>query len=127
QCDGLPHRLARRFLRRLEIERAGIDLPPRHMHAQQLLHLAQLQLVIGENGQGALLPRDLRLAALEIEARGDLAAEAGEGVIDLGKVQPRDDVETRHGGSAPWRIGSGLYSRAPAPSASRLNPAFIFV
>src|SRR5260221_1757957 len=97
QHHRLALRVARRLLGRLEFERAGIDLAPRQMHLQQLVQLAELQLVIGEDEKVALLPRDRGFAVLEVVARADLTREAGEGVVDLGHVKPRDDVETWHG------------------------------
>src|SRR5258707_15595399 len=37
--DGLAHGIARGFLRRLELERRGVDLAARQMRLQELVHL----------------------------------------------------------------------------------------
>ena len=74
----------------------GLDLAPRQVHLQQLVHLLQLQIVVGEDGELAFLAFDRAFAALEVEARRDLAGDAGERVVDLGEIDPRDDVEARH-------------------------------
>src|SRR5258707_9365156 len=94
---GLANRVARRLLGRLELERGGVDLAPRQMRLQELVHLLQLEVVVGEHRHGALLALDRAVAALEVEARRDLAAHPGERVVDLGEVELGDDVETRHG------------------------------
>ena len=67
------------------------------MHFQQLVHLLQLELVVGDDVEHALLTLDLAFAALEVEARPDLARNSGKGVVDFGKLDPRNDVEARHG------------------------------
>src|SRR5438270_809833 len=67
------------------------------MHLQQLVHLLQLELVVGDDVEHAFLTLDLAFAALEVEARPDLARYSGEGVVDFGKLDPRNDVEARHG------------------------------
>lgn len=66
------------------------------MDLQQLLDLAQLHLVIGENLEDALLIGDARFAVLEVEARRDLAGKAGERVVDLGEIETGYDIEARH-------------------------------
>src|SRR5579871_2634585 len=48
QRHGLAHALPRGLLGRLEVERTGIDLAAGEVDTEQFLHLAQLQLVIGE-------------------------------------------------------------------------------
>ena len=81
----------------LVIERAGLDLAPGQVHLEQLVHLLQFQFVVGDEGDLALLALDRAFAALEIEPSGDLAVDAGDGVVDLGKVDPGNDIEARHG------------------------------
>src|SRR5271155_1298251 len=67
------------------------------MHLQQLVHLLQLELVVGDDVEHAFLTLDLAFAALEVEARPDLAGNSRKGVVDFGKLDPRNDVEARHG------------------------------
>src|SRR5262245_11524255 len=67
------------------------------MHPQEFVHLLQLQLVVGEQYQNALLASDRAFAALEVEAGCDLARHSGDSVINLGKVDPRNNVKARHG------------------------------
>jgi len=55
------------------------------MHFQQLVHLLELQLVIGEQGDEPFLPLDSAFAALEVETRADLARDPGERVVDLAR------------------------------------------
>src|SRR6516225_8666614 len=66
------------------------------MHLQKLVHLLQLELIVGEDSKDAFLPIDPASAALEIEARSDLARHSGHGIVDLGKIDPRNDVEAWH-------------------------------
>src|SRR3546814_7116884 len=47
--DELAHRVAGGLLRLAEIAGAGLDLAPRQIGAQQLVHLAQLQVVVGDD------------------------------------------------------------------------------
>src|SRR6185369_3388470 len=70
---------------------------PRQMHLQQLVQLLQLQLVIGDEFDPALLALDGAFAALEVEAGGDLAIDAGYRIIHFREIEPGDDVETGHG------------------------------
>src|SRR6516225_7552143 len=58
QHDRLPQRVAGSLLRRLVIERRRIDFAPRQMHLQKFVHLLQLELVVGEDGQDAFLALD---------------------------------------------------------------------
>ena len=118
QRHGLAHALPGGFLWILEVERAGIDLPPHHMHAQEFLDLAQLQLVIGKNGERAFGALDRGFAALEVEARRDLACQPGEGVVDLGQIELGDDVETRHG-HTPRRNAVARYIAFAANASQR--------
>src|SRR6266850_4619708 len=138
QHDRLAHPVARGLLGRLEIECGGVDLAPRQMHFQQLMHLLELQLVISEQGDQAFLPLDRAFAALEVEARADLARDPGERVVDLGQVEARDDVEARHGSllhelfvTVRYSVSEGANPgptsprgrRAPSPRArSRAKP-----
>src|SRR3546814_4279484 len=46
--DGLPQRIPGRLLRRLELQRTGIDLAAREVPLPQLMHLLQLQVVVGQ-------------------------------------------------------------------------------
>src|SRR5438270_8707402 len=55
---GLAHRVARGLFGWLELERGGIDLAPRQMRLQELMHLLQLEIVVGEHRHGALLALD---------------------------------------------------------------------
>ena len=52
----LAHHVAARLLLLAEIERTGVELAPRYVHLQQVLHLAQLVVVVGEHGNH-LVPR----------------------------------------------------------------------
>src|SRR5262249_57141759 len=92
----LPQRIAGSLLRRLVIERRRFDFAPRQMHLQKLVHLLQLELVVREDSKDAFLAIDRAFTALEIEARSDLACHSVQGIVDLGKIDPRNDVEARH-------------------------------
>ena len=67
------------------------------MHLQQFVHLLQLELVVGDDVEHAFLTLDLAFAALEVEARPDLAGNSGKGVVDFGKLDARNDIEAGHG------------------------------
>ena len=90
-------RVAGGLLRRLEVERAGVDLAPGQMHLQQFVHLLQLEIVVGDQRDRALLALDRAFAALEVEAGRDLALDPGDRVVDLGEIEAGDDVKARHG------------------------------
>src|SRR5579883_427957 len=96
QEDRLPQAVARGLLGRLELESAGVDLAPRQVDFEELVHLLQLQLVIGKEDERPVLARDGAFAALEVEARGDLSREARESVVDFGEVEAGDDIEAWH-------------------------------
>src|ERR1700693_4497158 len=66
------------------------------MHLQQLVHLLQLELVVGDDVEHAFLTLDFAFAALEVEPRPDLAGNSRKGVVNFGKLDPRNDVEARH-------------------------------
>src|SRR5208283_2889632 len=51
-----------------------------------------------EQGDNPFLTLDRAFAALEVEARADLARHSGKRVVDLGEIDPRDYVEARQGG-----------------------------
>jgi hypothetical protein len=61
------------------------------------MELLQLQLVVGNEFDFALLSLDGAFAALEVEAGGDLAIDAGYRIVHFLEVEPGDDVETGHG------------------------------
>ncbi len=61
------------------------------------MQLFQLQLVIGDQLDLALLALDRAFAALEVEAGRDLAIDAGEGIVNLGDLDPGNNIEARHG------------------------------
>src|SRR5439155_23235204 len=82
QLDRLAQRVAGRLLRFLVIERARLDLASGQVNLQELMQLLELQLVVGEQRDLAFLALDRALAALEVEAGGDLAADAGDRIID---------------------------------------------
>ena len=67
------------------------------MAFHQFLHLLQLELVVGVKGDHQLVAFNAAFAAFEIVACADLALGALEGVIDLGQVGTRNDIETWHG------------------------------
>jgi hypothetical protein len=67
------------------------------LHLQQLVHLLQLELVVGDYVEHAFLTLDFAFAALEVEPRPDLAGNSRKGVVDFGKLDPRNDVEAGHG------------------------------
>ena len=56
--DFLAQRVAGGLLRLLEIEGGGLELAPDHVAAQQFLHLAQLHVVVGEQGDQRFLALD---------------------------------------------------------------------
>src|SRR3546814_17842339 len=66
--DELAHRVAGGLLRLAEIAAAGLDLPPRQIGAPQLVHLAQLQVHLGDAGEHPLLAPDGALGDLEFVA-----------------------------------------------------------
>src|SRR5262249_44247328 len=102
QNDRLTQPVARGLLRRFVFERGVIDLAPSQVHFQQLVHLLQFELVVSKQGEHPFLPVDRAFAALEVEARADLARHPSERVVDLGEVDSRDYVEAWHG-AAPLR------------------------
>ena len=67
------------------------------MHLQQFVELLQFQLVIGNEFDFALLSLDGAFAALEVEAGGDLAIDAGYCIVHFREIEPGDDIETGHG------------------------------
>src|SRR3546814_3332778 len=69
-----------------------------------LVHLLQLQVVVGQDDDLALLALDRAFRALEVEPLIDLAADRIEGIVDLVHVGLGDDVEGRHWTWAP--VGS---------------------
>src|SRR5215469_92539 len=84
------------------------------MHFQQLVHLLQFELVVGEQSERSIQPLDRTFTAFKVEARADLACHPSECIVDLGEVDSRDDVEARHGGP-PEQI---VMSRYSAPLAA---------
>src|SRR5205807_5526993 len=94
--DRLADGIARRLLWVFVIERPRLDLAPGQVHLQQLVHLFELQLVIGGQRDLALVARDRAFAALEVEPGRDLAVDAGDRVVDLGKLDPGNNIEARH-------------------------------
>ena len=111
------------LFRRLEVERAGIDLAPGQMHLQQFVHLLQLEIVVGDEVERAFLALDRAFAALEVEAGRDLAVDPGDGVVDFGEIEAGDDIKARHGRSSPQMIRSRCcdIARTAAPiSGNRL-------
>jgi hypothetical protein len=67
------------------------------MALQQLVHLLELELVVGVDGDLGVLAFDLRLGTFEVVTLAHLAAHIGERIVDLGKIGLRDDIERRHG------------------------------
>src|SRR5204862_2951487 len=96
QRDRLPHGVAGGLLRGLVVERAGLDLAARQMHLQELVHLLQLEVVIGDELDLSLVAVDRGFAALEIEAGRDLALDRGDRIIDLSEMDAGNDVKARH-------------------------------
>jgi hypothetical protein len=66
------------------------------MGLQQLMHLLQLGLIIGIEGEHRLLPLDLALGILEVETGRDLAFDIVQRIVDLVQVGLGNDVETGH-------------------------------
>jgi len=82
-----------------------LDLAARQMHLQELVHLLQLEVVIGDELDLSLVAVDRGFAALEIEAGRDLALDRGDRIIDLSEIDAGNDVKARH-----WSVlrGSGF-------------------
>src|SRR3546814_5870676 len=121
--DELAHGVAGGLFRLAEIAGAGIDLAPRQIGAQQLVHLAQLQVVVGEEGEDGLLALDRAVRALEVVARADLPLHAGDGVVDFVEIGFGDDVEGRHGWLPRWlNANRGLWARFAEPEFYALRP-----
>ena len=57
------------------------------------MHLAEVQIVVGEQGQDGAVAVDAGLAALEVVALLDLAEDALDGVLDFCQIGPGDDIE----------------------------------
>src|SRR5262249_3681730 len=82
----LPDRLTRCLLHGLVVEHPKLDLAPRQVPLQQLVHLLELQLVVRVDGDFGVLPFDAGLGPLEVVALAHLARHIGERVVDLGKI-----------------------------------------
>ena len=80
------------------LERPGVDAALGELAGQHVAHLAQLELVVGEDGERLFLVVDLdpRVGALEVEAVRDLLVGLVHGVADLDVVHFGHDIEGRH-------------------------------
>src|SRR3989338_3215100 len=63
---------------------------------EDVLHLAELEFVVGKHGELELGLLDTRVGTLEIEARADFLVGLLERVLDLGLVYFGNDVEAWH-------------------------------
>src|SRR5207244_1266292 len=88
--------------------------------SQKLVHLLQLEFIVGADRQNTLLTLDGAFAALEIEACPDLARHTGKGIVNLSEVDPRNDVEARHGRLLRrYRFSSDIACLPPKTSADQ--------
>src|SRR4051812_43233881 len=96
--DLLLHLVAADLLAVLEREEARVHAPLGHLAEEDVLHLPQLELVVGECGDLVLLLLELeaRVGALEVEAVGDLLVGRVHGVLELDRVGLAGDVEGGH-------------------------------
>src|SRR4029079_12931387 len=97
----LPHRLAGGLLERLVVDDPHVDLAAGEMPLQQFVHLLELQLIVGIDGDLGAVPLDPGLRVFEIIALAHLARHVGERIVDLLEVGFRDDVERRHRKAPP--------------------------
>ena len=106
--DGsLPERAARGVLGVLVFERGGIDLAAHEVGLEQLVHLAQAHVVVGEQGENVAVAVDPRLAILEVVPLLDLSEHALHGVLHFCYIGAGDDVEGWHALPLfPFRLGS---------------------
>ncbi len=75
------------------------------MPLQQFMHLLQLQVVVGVDGQLLLLPLHLAMRPLEVVSLLDLASHILQRVVDLGKVGLGNNVEAGHGQVRSVNVG----------------------
>ncbi len=68
-------------------------LAPDELLLEDVVHVAQLGLVLGVEDQLLAFEPDFGVAALEVEALPDLFHRLVERVLDLGAVHLRNDVE----------------------------------
>ena len=71
------------------------------MSLKQFVHLPQLGIVVGENGDLGLLALHLALRSLEVVTLANLAHQILKRVVHLGEVGLGHDVKRRHGGLSP--------------------------
>src|SRR5687767_3661031 len=93
--DGLLHLVAAHRLHLARLERADVHAALGKLAGEHVAHLAQLELVVGVDGERLFLFVDLdaRIRALEVEAVGDLLVALVHGVADLDVVHLGHDVE----------------------------------
>src|SRR5262249_48852068 len=77
-------------------------------------HLAELEVVVGVDGEHELVLLDARVRALEVEAVGDLLVGLLHRVLDFLAVDLRDDVEGGHGRN----LSGSSASARPSSAAS---------
>jgi hypothetical protein len=61
------------------------------------MHLRQLGIVVGQDGDDLLFPLQAAFSPFEIKAGADFTFNAGDGVIHFGHVGLGNNVEGRHG------------------------------
>jgi hypothetical protein len=66
------------------------------MPLQQLVHLLELEVVVGVQGDLSPVSLDLRHRVLEVVALAHLARHVGERIVDLGQIGLGNDIERRH-------------------------------
>src|SRR6185369_14751629 len=86
---------------RIAVEEARVDVALAELGDQDVEHLAELELVVGIEGDLLVLELDLRRRALEVEARADLLAGLVDGVLHLDQIRIEDGIEAGHAGTLP--------------------------
>jgi hypothetical protein len=66
------------------------------MALNKLVHLLELQVVIGLDGEFLFVPLDAAMRALEVIALGNLPRDILERIIDLGEIGLGNDIEGGH-------------------------------
>ena len=99
---GIPARIAIFWRRALpgggfglaaQVERFEVDPAPNRLRLDDVDDVAQLHLVVGQDGDRLVVGFDRRDGVLEIEAPGDLFARLVERIVELLGIDARDDVE----------------------------------